>query len=388
VEAAPQRTRHDDAANLPRMLRFFPFGEHFEPGMAGRSLSEGEPLIDVDEPCYASETALKRQLLATAPHDYFLAPPELDSAQWEVLELVCTDLARRYPDWFVLERSGDAWRWENRLLAETAAFGYGDTSTLPLAPLDWLGRQVQEDLVLVRADAAGTLIGGQLCFPNGWDLPDRAGKAYLAIHERTPASTLVGVHAGGRLLQALKPNRTFCRIGWNFKLSRQLDLSTKHLPAYLAHAAERAPQLDADGVGRELFIRIERQTFTRLTRSPHVLFGIHTYLSALEVEAQDPERARRILQVVKEAPDDVKRYKAILPLEAAFTHYLEGKAMRAPSQHVGSAVTTNSSGYHSGPNSGPRPSVASIPASANTEPMLPSTSACLSDLDGAKRAVT
>jgi hypothetical protein len=370
------------------MLRFFPFGEHFEPGMAGRSLAESEPLIDVDEPEYASETALKRELLSMSHQDYFSAPPELESAQWEVLELVCCDLAHRYPAWFVLERDGDAWRWQNRLLEETAAFSFGDASTLPLAPLDWLGRQVQEDLVLVRADAEGTLVGGQLCFPNGWDLPERAGKSYLAIHQRTPGSTLVGVHAGGRLLQALKPKRTFCRIGWNFKLSSQLDLSTKHLPAYLAHAAARAPELDPQGVGRELFLRIERQTFTRLTRSPHVLFGIHTYLSALEVEAQDPERARRLLQVVREAPEDVKRYKAILPLETAFTHYLEEKAMRPPSQHVGSAVTTNDSGYHNGPNPGPRPSVASIPASASTEPIPPSTSACSIDLDGAKRAVT
>jgi hypothetical protein len=179
-------------------------------------------------------------------------------------------------------------------------------------------------------------------------------------------------HAGFDPGRRARWNRTFCRIGWNFKLSSQLDLSTKHLPAYLAHAAARAPKLDPEGVGRELCLRIERQTFTRLTRSPHVLFGIHTYLSALEVEAQDPERARRILQVVKEAPDDVKRYKAILPLEAAFIHYLQGKAMRAPSQQVGSAVTTKASGYHSGPNSGPPPS----------------TSACSSDLDGAKRAVT
>ena len=370
------------------MLRFFPFGEHFEPGMAGRSLSDAEPLIDVDLPSYASETALKRELLGAAQRDYFLAPPELDSAQWEVLELVCNDLARRQPDCFALERSGDAWRWENRLLGEALAFTFGDASSLPLPPLDWIGRQVQEDLVLVRADAEGTLVGGQLCFPNGWSLPERAGKSYLAIHRRTPGSTLLGVHAGGRLLQSLKPQRTFCRIGFNFKLSSQLDLSTKHLPAYLAHAAARAPQLDAEGVGRELFIRIERQTFTRLTRSAHVLFGIHTYLSALEVEAQDPERARRILQVLKEAPDDVKRYKAIAPIEAAFFAYLEGKATRAPSQHVGSAVTTNESGYHSGPNSGPRPSVASMPASESTEPMQPSTSPCLSDLDGAKRAVT
>lgn len=370
------------------MLRYFPFGEHFEAGMAGRSLSTSEPLVDVDEPHYAAEIALKRELLGSTPGDYFLAPAELVEAQWEVLELVSSDLARRYPQWFSLERAGADWHFHNHLLGQGTRFVFGDPTSLPLEPLDWIGRQVQEDLVLVRADAAGTLVGGQLCFPNGWDLPERAGQSYLAIHQRTPASTMQGVHAGGRLLEALKDGRTFCRIGWNFKLSSQLDLSTKHLPGYLAHAAARGPQLDAEGVGRELFIRVERQTFTRLTRSRHVLFGIHSYLSALEVEARDPERARCILQVVAEAPDDVKRYKAILPLEAAFFAYLEGKLQRPPSQHDGSAVTTSASGYQTGPNSGPRPSVAKSPANASTEPMPPSTSACSSDLDGAKRAVT
>lgn len=314
------------------MLRFFPFGERFEPGMAGRSLAQAEPLIDVDPGTYASETALKRELLTSAHSEYFVAPPELAGAQWEVLELVCSDLAQRYPAWFVLERADATWHWHNRLLGESASFTFGDNATLPLEPLDWLGRQVQEDLVLVRADSEGTLVGGQLCFPNGWSLPERAGQPYLAIHQRTPGSTMVGVHAGGRLLQSLKPDRTFCRIGWNFKLSSQLDLSPKHLPAYLAHAQARASELDPEGVGRELFLRIERQTFTRLTRSAHVLFGIHTYLSALEVEARDPERARRILQVVREAPGDVKRYKAILPLEAAFVAYLEERAGRPPAE--------------------------------------------------------
>jgi hypothetical protein len=326
------------------MLRFFPFGEHFEPGMAGRSLPEAEPLIDVDEACYAAEIAQKRALLAGAPGDYVLLPPELDSAEWEVLELVLLDLARRSPARFELEQRGEHWHWHNRVLGEAARFTLGDRASLPFAPLTWVGRQVQEDLVLVRADAQGTLVGGVLCFPNGWDLPERAGLPYLAIHQRTPGSTMAGVEAGGRLLQALKPKRTFCRIGYNFKLSSQLDLSTKHMPAYSAHAATRAPQLDPEGVGRELYLRIERQTFTRLTRSAHVLFGIHTYLSSLETEASDPERARRILQVMTEAPEDVKRYKAILPIEAAFRSYLEAK-LRPPNQHAGSAVTSKPMGY-------------------------------------------
>ncbi len=318
-------------------LRFFPFGEHFEPGMGGRSLTPQEPLIDVDLAHYAAEVALKRAQLRERHQDYFLAPPELASAQWEVLEVVLADLARHHPQHFELQRDGSRVVWQNRLLGEEQMLTLGEEASLPLAPLDWVGRQVQEDLVLVRADADGTLVGGQLCFPNGWDLPERAGLSYQAIHVSTPGSTMVGVQAGGRLLQSLKPDRIFCRIGWNLKLSSQLDLSTKYLQSYLEHAAERAPQLDAQSVGRELYLRLERQTFLRLKRSQHVLFGIHTYLSPFEVEAADPERARRLLAVLSEAPDDVKRYKAVFALERALFTFLRERAARAPGHAAASA---------------------------------------------------
>jgi len=34
-------------------------------------------------------------------------------------------------------------------LGETTTFTPGDAATLPLAPLDWVGRQVQEDLLVL-----------------------------------------------------------------------------------------------------------------------------------------------------------------------------------------------------------------------------------------------
>lgn len=306
------------------MLRFFPFGDSFEVGMGARALSSDEPLCDLEPDHYRAEVVLKRRLLTEFPHEYFSGGAHTFEAQWEVLGLVLTDLARHHPD-FSLERDGPHWSWHNTLLGEHQSFRFGDATSLPLEPLDWVGRQVQEDLVLVGADEGGAFVGGQLCFPNGWAIADRLGRSFGEIHERTPQPTMPSVHAGARLLRGMKAGKTLWRTSWNFKLTDQLDLSTKHKPRYKADFAARAPQLTAETAGQEIFIRVERQTFTRLYTTPHVLFGIHTYNSRLAAEAADPERARRILGVVRAAPEEVKRYKAITPIEAALTAYLEAR---------------------------------------------------------------
>ena len=308
------------------MLRHFPFGDAFDPGMGMRLLKADECVCDVDAEQYTHEIALKSQLLNDDHAYYFKGDAESQAPQWDVVELVCDSLAQIYPDWFSLRRDGDTWHWSNALLGTHTRFTFGDAASLTQPPLDWIGRQVQEDLVLLDSDASATFVGGQLCFANGWAISDRAGKSFGEIHERTPQATITSVHAGARLLDTLKPGRTYWRTSWNFKLTDQMDMSTKHTLAYKADFARRAPMLTIDNVGREVFVRIERQTFTRLSCSRGVLFGIHTYNSSLKDEARDPDRARRILAVIRGTPDDVKIYKAIAPIEAAMTVYLEQRA--------------------------------------------------------------
>ncbi len=304
------------------MLKYFPFGESFDPGMGGRVLPNEEGLLEVDEADYVTQVLKKRAQLEQFPSEYFHAGSETLAAQWEVVQLVLQDLATRWPSHFELDKSGAIWRWHNRLLGETHTFTWGENSSLPLMPLDWVGRQVQEDLLLVAADDVGTFVGGQLCFPNGWDIPERLGHSFLGMHTTTPSSTLPGVHAGGRLLASLLPGRIFCRIGWNLKLTAELDLSTKH--AHLNRTGlAGASSLTPVSASQAIFVRIERQTFARLQSSPHTFFGIHTYLSPIAEEARDPERARRLLRVLESAPADVQRYKIIDAVRHALFPYLK-----------------------------------------------------------------
>jgi hypothetical protein len=311
------------------VLRYFPFETSFDPGMGMRVLKAHEALCEVDLSQYQEERLLKQDLLAGDHSYYFSGGDATMTAQWDVLELVTTSLLQSYPNCFRLQCQGDRWSWSNLLSHETTELVFGDPASLPYEPLDWIGRQVQEDLVLLRDDPSATFAGGQLCFANGWAISDRLGKSFLEVHQRTPLTTMPSVDMGARFLQLLKQAHTYWRTSWNFKLSDQMDMTTKHKPAYKADFALRAPRLTPQDVGPAVFIRIERQTFTRLSRSKYVLFGIHTYNSSVAEEAADPHRARCILKVLKEAPRDVKDYKAITPIENALVSYLDAQSSAA-----------------------------------------------------------
>ena len=139
------------------MLRFFPFGETFDARMGGRTLGAREPLCDVDEH-YLEEVRLKAHLLETDPDYYFSGGAATLAAQWDVLELVLNDLSTHDPQRFELSKNGDAWRFSNHVLEQHTEFRFGDARTLSLEPLDFAGRQVQEDLVLVEGHGEGRVL--------------------------------------------------------------------------------------------------------------------------------------------------------------------------------------------------------------------------------------
>ena len=307
------------------MLRFFPFGETFDASMGGRPLTADDPLCDIDLARYSGEVLLKRRLLTDMHGEYFCGGGETLAAQWEVLDLVLGNLAAAYPDNFILDKRGADWHWRNLLLDEERRFRYGDADSLLYEPLDWTGRQVQEDLVLVSPEDGHAFIGGQLCFANDWSLSSHIGRNFLEIHRPIPQTTMPSVHAGHRLLGSLKAGRTIWRMNWNFKHTEELDLSTRHQARYEALLAARIPHLTTHTIGHQLYLRVERQTLTRLASSMVVLFGIHTYISLLEDVAADPRRARRMFDVIRTTPGDVKDYKLITPIEPVLTAYLESR---------------------------------------------------------------
>lgn len=307
------------------MLPYFPFGQQFNDKIGTLLLTDADPLIDADEH-YLAEVALKRQLLSEQPDYYFQAMPGYETAQWDVLDLVLTSAARTAPDSFTLRQDGNHWRLQNHRLNEETTFVFGDTATLPQKPLDWVGRQVAEDLLVLAGDEATTLVAGQLCFGNSWDLDEKLGLPFWEIH--APITPIVEpmMRAAQKLMERLPVGRAVWRLNWSLKLSDQLDMTSRHTPAFDQLLADRLPGLTSDVIGNQLFIRIERQTLTRLPRSGAVLFGIHTYLNRLDRELTErPGGAERLTRVLETAPPALLDYKGISPylkpLLAHLRHY-------------------------------------------------------------------
>ncbi len=312
------------------MLPYFPFDQKFNDKIGTAILTQDDPLIEVDDH-YQTEVALKRALLIQEPDYYFQAFPGHEMAQWEVVELILADLARQYPDRFLLQRAGDAWTWENRLLGERISFQFGDASTLPQAPIDWVGRQVQEDLLVLAGDGPA-LVAGQLCFGNVWSLEEKMGLPFWEIH--APITPIVEpmMRAAQQVMNRLPAGKPVWRLNWSIKASDQLDMTTRRVPDLNRELAELLPALTPDNAGEHLYVRIERQTLTRLPRSGAVLFGLHTYQNRLDRElterpdAAERSPAERLLNVLTTTPPAMLDYKGIAPFLGPLLGHLEQKA--------------------------------------------------------------
>ncbi len=281
-------------------------------------------LIEIDTDNYQTEIALKNMLLGEDQRYHFQAAADTDEIQWEVLELLLTSLAQAYPQHFILVVDGENWRWRNHLLNYEATFRFGAGASLPLAPLDWLGRQVQEDLLIMSGATAGgmPLVAGQLCFPSDWCLDDKMGKSFLAIHDEVPLFAEHLSKSSNLLLERLKAGRAVWRLNWGIKTTARLNLT----PRFPQEAGQSRPSLTPANIGQCCFLRVERQVLTRLPRTNGILFTIHTYLAPLATIASNTEYARRLLGVLRTMPAELHTYKGTYRYLDALLDYLEAQS--------------------------------------------------------------
>jgi dimethylamine monooxygenase subunit A len=272
-----------------------------------RALAPG-CLIDVDPERYRHELTLKADILAADDGYYYQVLPGTEDLQWETLEVLLPNMALHYPHWFGLGRTGDRWSWTNRLLGTNTAFKLGDPTTLPLPPLDWVGRQVQEDLCLMDGNAPDTpLVAGHLCFGSGWCLNDKMGASFLAIHGPVPGFEPSIGRSAQLMMQRLRADRPTARVNWTIHPSDRLNCA----PALKRQYAFEQAGLTPANAGQRYFLRSEWQTFARYPRTRAVVFTIRTRVRSLADALTTGEDARRLAALLRSMPPELLDYKSL-----------------------------------------------------------------------------
>ena len=272
--------------------------------------SWGEDPVDVDE-FYLGDLAERDRILGADP-DRFQALPHMEAAQWEAMTTLMRMLADAHPGRFSLARDGDRWHWHNSELGWDQSFVVGVAGSLPEPPLRYIGRQVQEDVVLLD-QREGALWGdaGLVTFAADWSLRFDVGMSFLQIHGPVPRVHEEGViPRAQQFLMGLQAGQRYRRTNWTLTVDRRLDTATETYPDW-----GRDRRLLGEGpladVGRRLHLRVEVQHLIRLGASNAILFLIRTHLLPFEDVALVPEWAQRLHDILVELPDDMADYKGI-----------------------------------------------------------------------------
>lgn len=302
--------------NSPSGIRRFPFpfaedqyrySVNIEPHTPGAKGSVFEFQFDIDEH-YVSEMR-ERAIVLKADPRRCQALPHMMTAQWEMLELLMTSLARDYPEHFVLNRDGAQWHWINRPLGIDQTFTFGDASTLPFGPMEYIGRQVQGDFTLQdQRHNQLWLDAGILTSPADWSLDFNLGMDFFEWHTPVPLAHEAGVFERAlKFLLNLQTGNPVRRLNWGLTINPRLDTSPE---TYHKWGIDRAT-VTPENVGNKVHLRVELQALFRLPKSNAILFSIRSYLISLEQFVTVPNWGRRLPRVLRSLPPELVEYKSL-----------------------------------------------------------------------------
>jgi hypothetical protein len=308
------------------ILRFpFPFPEdkymysvNIEPHVKEGPSDVYRHVFDVDEH-YVAECAERAIVLAEDPGRCQVLP-HMMLAQWDTLELIMESLAEDYPQHFTLEKDGDGWTWTNRLLDIQDSFTFGDASTLPYEPFEYITRQAQGDFTLQDQREDNLFVdGGMVTTQADWSLAFDVGMSFHQWHGPVPLAHELGVFDRAlKYLLRLPYGRPVRRLNWTMTINPRLDTSPENYPVWGPDRTTVTPE----NVGDKLHLRVELQTLFRLPRSNAILFGIRCYLISMAELSRVPKWRKRLHRVLSDIHPAIAEYKGLVRYREVAVEYL------------------------------------------------------------------
>ena len=254
---------------FPDDLESFRYSVNVDPARIPRPTRAGEwgrHLVDLGGSDYLTIMAEKRTTHDRDPHRVKIRPG-MELACWDLLLYYLRDLSVSYPGLMRLTEGvhgdPDAFRWENDLLGTDQRFVVGDWGSVPRGPLEFLSREVPDDLLLVtERDDRLYFDAGAVAFAAAWSVSFDVGMNMDEIHGPVPRLAGEGIVARAeQFLMRLPADRVYRRLNWNLAASptRKFDIALESLPEW----------------GSDLLVRVASRRRPREHPAPHRARALH-----------------------------------------------------------------------------------------------------------------
>jgi dimethylamine monooxygenase subunit A len=265
----------------------------------------------------------KRSRLRAQPDHYYRALPESLHAQRELRDRVVAHLATDYADRYALAGSTLTSRYES------LAWHLDDPHAEPLRQLSDV---IEEDFMLLQElDGVMRISASSNAYSSSGRLVSAVGQTVHWAHIPVPTLTdKLGVRID-RVLSSVHEDTPCERFNW--QVTPMASLFFPHDPhranADAMHAVHDALCREPERAGELLFIRVERQTLSRLPDSRAVAFSLHTYSDPLSVLEADPQAARSMLRLLQEYSESRWHYSEMDIVREPLLDYLRRVAAAA-----------------------------------------------------------
>ncbi len=149
--------------------------------------------------------------------------------------------------------------------------------------LEGAASAVSDDLCVLIKDAEGLwrLEAASLCAPTFWRLADKLGEPLGGLHGPVPGANPGMVGRIHRMFDAIQPGQMLERFNWT------VQPGTARFTPSQAPFKEIAATLPAEGALDALWLRVERQTISKLPVSGAVVFTIRPVIDPLRAALPD-----------------------------------------------------------------------------------------------------